>query len=117
MLGAPSFRVVCERVGNHEPKLAFHQELSLALEKLHSAAATRASPRLDRLRGDIRRALRQPLPPAPPALLLGRGRLLHPRGLGLLPHRLPDSPHHAQQCPSAVAQHLSRALLEGLWLL
>ena len=34
--------------------------------------------------------------------------LLHPRGLGFLPHRLAHPHHHAQQRPSAAAQHLSR---------
>ena len=57
-----------------------------------------------------------PLHAAAPALLLGRGRLLHSRRMGLLPHRLADPHHHAQQRPSAAAQHLSRAVVEGLRL-
>jgi hypothetical protein len=59
----------------------------------------------------------QPLHAAAPALLLGRGRLLHSRGLGLLSHRLADSHHHADQRPSAAAQHLPGAVVEGFRLL
>src|ERR1035441_6184331 len=87
-----------------------------ALEKPHAAAAECVPPRLDRLPGPLCRALRQPPYPAPPALLLGRGRLLHPRGMGFLPHRLADPTHHAQQRPPAAAQHLSGVLLEALRL-
>ena len=66
---------------------------------------------------DLCGALRQPLHAAAAALLLGRGGLLHSRGMGFLSHRLADSHHDAVERASAAAQHLSCAVVEGFRLL
>src|SRR5580692_3285507 len=93
------------------------QERSLAFQTTCEASARRPAPSLDDLSSDLCRALRQPLHSAAPSLLLGRGRLLHSRRLGFLPHRLPNSYHHAFKRPPSTAQHLSGVVVEVLRLL
>ena len=89
---------------------------TFAFESVLQSMARRAAAAVDDLSRNLRGALCQPLHVAPRALLLGRGRLLHPGRMGLLPHRFPDPHHHAQQRPSAPAQHLSRPVVASFRL-
>jgi len=70
---------------------------------------------LDDFSSDLCRAVRQPLCAAARALLLDEAGTTS-RGMGLLPHRVAHSPHHAEQCASAAAEHLPGAVVEGLRL-
>src|SRR6185437_9882804 len=65
---------------------------------------------------DLRRAVSLPFRSAASALLLGRGRLLHPGRLRSLSHWRTYSVQHAIERASAAARGLPRALVEALRL-
>jgi hypothetical protein len=68
------------------------------------------------LSSDLRRPLRLALRATAPALLLGRGRLLHPRRLRSLSHRRAHSLQHPLERAPAAALALSRRVVEALRL-
>src|SRR5579862_3818664 len=90
---------------------------TLVVERIDRAPAGRSVSPLDDLSSGFCGALRQPLPAVAAAVLLGRGGLLHPCGVGFLPHRLADSHDDVDQCSSAIAQRVPGALVEGFGVL